>query len=557
MKIAICCLNSKYIHASLAPWCLFSALKNKYRCYDATVIEDTINNDISVICNKLIKGKYNIVSFSCYIWNIEKTIEICRIIKDAYNPTIILGGPEVSYRAKAVLEEYNFIDYVLSGEGEETYPTLVDSLINNTTFKTIDGLTYRDKENIKSNPEKNYTGTPVNPYTPEYYHNLNSRISYIEASRGCPYKCAFCLSGRGSALRYFDLEQTKDKIIALANSGSHTIKFVDRTFNANPQRANEILKFILDNHKATIPENVCFHFEIAGDILKEETFELLSKAPKGLFQLEIGMQSFNEKTLSAINRKTDCNKLIENIKRLIDFGNMHIHIDLIAGLPHEDFDSFEKSFNTGFSLKANMLQMGFLKLLHGADMREKPQEYPCVYNTSPPYEVTSTPWLSAKEMERLHFCEDALDRMYNSGRFLFTLNYLIETCGHSPFRLFYDFGNTTKVQKISLSEYAEKIFEYFKNGADEELLREALICDLLTCSSALQIPDFLKRKDNLYKQIKKHFTEGSSEKIKIAILYKSEKVFVVNQSKPKEFNGRYPFKIYNLKDFDCLKEKTN
>ena len=188
------------------------------------------------------------------------------------------------------------------------------------------------------------------------------------------------------------------KIFYASRRSAVPVKFIDRTFNANPQRANEILNFILENRGIKIPENVCFHFEIAGDILKEDTFNILEKAPKGLFQLEIGMQSFNEDTLKAINRKTDTKKLIENIKRLISFGNMHIHIDLIAGLTGEDLKSFENSFNIGYSLGANMLQMGFLKLLYGADMRKYPEKFPCKYTENPPYEVTETPWLSKEEI---------------------------------------------------------------------------------------------------------------------------------------------------------------
>jgi hypothetical protein len=193
--------------------------------------------------------------------------------------------------------------------------------------------------------------------------------------------------------------------------------------------------------------------------------------------------------------------------------------------------------------------MGFLKLLHGADMRELPDKYPCEFTNAPPYEVTKTPWLTENELTQLHNCEDALDRLYNSGRFLFTLDYLINQCGYTPFKLFFEFGNAVKVSNIGLSEYAEKIFDYFKCKVDTELLREVLICDLLACSSALQIPDFLKRKDSLYKQIKKHFTEGTTEKIKIAILYKSNRIFVVNQSQTKDFGGRYEYKFYSLNDF--------
>lgn len=553
MKVALCCLNSKYVHASLAPWCLLSGVKSFCKTdIDAEVLESTINKENEYLIDKIIDGKYDTISFSCYIWNITKTLEICKEIKEKADATIILGGPEVSYRAKDVLTRYPFIDYVLSGEGEETYPEFLDTLNNKNDLSKIDGLSYRSGNEIISVPEREYNSTPPCPYTDEFFNNLNNRISYIETSRGCPYRCAFCLSGRCSALRFFDMDEVKKSIIRLSNSGTKTIKFVDRTFNADYRRANEILSFIIENHGTNIPKNLCFHFEIAGDILKEETFRILESAPEGLFQLEIGMQTFNEKTLEYINRKTDSEKLINNIKRLISFNNMHIHIDLIAGLPYEDIESFERSFNTGYSLNANMLQMGFLKLLYGAEMRENAEKYPCEFTTEPPYEVTRTPWLSNNEINDLKKCEDALERMYNSGRFLLTLDYLINQCNYTPFRLFMEIGKSIDGNGMALSEYAEKIFNYFKDKVDKELLREALICDLLSCSSALQVPEILKIKDPLLKRITKHFTDGQSDKIKLAILYRQQKVFVVNQSRPKGFDGRYPSKIYDLDLFKNL-----
>jgi radical SAM superfamily enzyme YgiQ (UPF0313 family) len=324
------------------------------------------------------------------------------------------------------------------------------------------------------------------------------------------------------------------------------VKFVERTFNAKADRANEILEFILSKYGTEIPAGTCFHFEIAGDILKESTMEILSRAPKGAFQLEIGMQSFNKDTLKAINRKTDTKKLVENKKRLISFGNMHIHIDLIAGLTGEGMESFERSFDIGYSLKANMLQMGFLKLLYGADMRENREQYPCEFNPVPPYEVTSTPWLSADEIKSLKRCEDALDRLYNSGRFLFTLEYLTKDIGIAPFDVFCDFGNAVDGSKMKLCDYAEKLYNFFCGKCDSEKLREKILCDLLCCSSSVQIPEVLKHKDPLYKKAKKYFTEQVSKSTKIAIIYTENKIFAVNQSDEKNLHNRYEGKFYNI-----------
>ena len=538
MKVIISCLNSKYVHASLSPWCLLAGVREfSENTFDTLVMESTINGDVEAFADKIINEKPDVVAFSCYIWNITKTLEICRMIKSKHGCRIVLGGPEVAYRPEDILKKYEFTDFVLSGEGEWTFPLFLDNL--NGDLSVVSGLSYRNGNEIISIPEKEYTDSPPSPFCDEFFENLNGRITYIETARGCPYRCAFCLSGRCSPLRFFDVAGVKKEIIKLSRSGTQTVKFVDRTFNANAERANEILLFIKENYGKGIPNNVCFHFEIAGDILKESTLEILSSMPGGSVQLEIGMQSFNEETLKIINRKTNTKKLVENIRKLISFNNMHIHIDLIAGLTGENLESFIESFNTAYSLKAHMLQMGFLKLLYGADMRENTEKYPCSFNDEPPYEVISTPWLSSDEIRMLKNCEDALDRLYNSGRFLFTLDYLTEEAGIPPFEIFCDFGNSVNGSKMRLSDYAEKFYNFFCNKCDKEVLREKILCDLLCCSSSVQIPDSLKIKDPLYKKLKKHFIENVDKNIKIVILYPENQVFAVNRNKEKNLHNRY------------------
>ena len=545
MKVIISCLNSKYVHASLSPWCLLAGVREiAVNEYDAVVMESTINGDLIAFAKKIISEKPNVVAFSCYVWNITKTLEICKYIKDEYDCIIVLGGPESSFRPKDILGKYAFIDYVLSGEGEWVFPEFLDNL--NGDISLVSGVSFRNGDEIVTTCEKEYNETPPSPFCDDFFANLNGRISYIESSRGCPYRCAFCLSGRCSPLRFFVIDRVKEDIIRLSQSGTQTVKFIDRTFNAKAERANEILLFIKENYGTVIPQNVCFHFEIAGDILKESTFNILESMPTGSVQLEIGMQTFNEETLKKINRKTDTHKLIENIRRLIGFGNMHIHIDLIAGLTGEDFESFKNSFNIGYSLKAHMLQMGFLKLLHGADMREKSDEYPCTFVDEPPYEVTSTPWLSADEIIMLKNCEDALDRLYNSGRFLFTLDYLTQDAGISPFDVFNSFGNAVNGNKMRLGDYAEKLFDFFSDKCNSEILREKILCDMLCCASAAQIPDVFKIRDPLYKKAKKYFAENSDADTKIAIIYSENKVFAVNQSKEKSLHSRYEGKFYDI-----------
>lgn len=547
MKVIISCLNSKFVHASLSPWCLAAGVREFCKnSHTVSVLESTINGNTKDFAQKIIDENPDVVTFSCYIWNITKTLEVANIIKQNCNCRIVLGGPEVAYRPKDILEKYMFIDFVLSGEGEWNFPDFLNNI--NDDLSVVSGLTYKQKGEIIIIPEKEYTNTPPSPFSDEFFENLNGRIAYIETSRGCPYRCAFCLSGRCSPLRFFDLEQVKKDIIKLANSGTQTIKFVDRTFNANADRANQILLFIKENYSRIIPKNVCFHFEIAGDILKEDTLKILSSMPYGAVQLEIGMQTFNEKVLQNINRKTNTKKLIKNIEKLISFGNMHIHIDLIAGLTGEDLESFKNSFNIGYSLKAHMLQMGFLKLLYGADMRENMKKYPCTFNPEPPYEVTSTPCLSANEIKMLKNCEDALDRLYNSGRFLFTLKYLTEEVGILPFDIFNDFGNTVNGSKMKLCDYAEKIYNFFSTKCNKDVLREKILCDLLCSSKSVQIPDILKIHDPLYKMTKKYFTDNVGNSTKIAILYTESKIFAVNQSKNKNLYNRYEGEFYDIKE---------
>ena len=545
MKVIIGCLNSKYIHASLAPWCLLAGVRKFCKSdIDAVVVESTINANLDDFVAGIPTA--DIYAFSCYIWNIEQTLYACKKLKEKFECKIVLGGPEVAYRAKDVLERYRFVDFVLSGEGEYNFPKLIDALNFKLSLEVVDGLTFRENGSILSIPEAAHTDTPPSPYLQEFFDNLSGRICYIETSRGCPYRCAFCLSGRCSSLRFFDIETVKENIILLANSGTKTVKFVDRTFNANYKRANEILLFIKDNYGTKIPDGVCFHFEIAGDILHEDTLAILSQMPPRAVQLEIGMQSFNEETLKLINRKTNTQKLIKNIKTLLSFNNMHIHIDLIAGLTGEGLLSFKNSFNIGYNLHAHMLQMGFLKLLYGSDMREQSDKYPCEYSDKPPYEVISTPWLTASEILKLKSCEDALERLYNSGRFLLTLDYLINEIKIEPFDLFFEFGNEVCGNKLSLSLYAEKFYKFYKDKCDAQILREKIVCDMLCSGCEKHIPDRLKINDPLYKKIKIELSKQLGNNFNFTIIYSESKIFAVTPDEPKDLLGRKKGKYFEI-----------
>lgn len=555
LKINIVSLNSQYIHSSIAPWYLKSGIEAYCDVPNfTTVTEDTINNNLNNCFKNVTSVNANIYAFCCYIWNIEYTLLLTSKIKQAFpNAIIVLGGPEVSYNAEEVLKN-NCIDYVVSGEGEKPFALLINAIAKNKN-KQIPGICYKNGEEFYISEPYISNKQPPNFCTEEYLNSLNGRISYIETSRGCPYSCAFCLSGKCGKVVFFDLEQAKQNIIKLSNSNTKTIKFVDRTFNANKTRSKEIFKFIIENYGKSIPNDKCFHFEIAGDILDNETIEILSTAPVGSIQLEIGMQSFNEETLSYINRKTNTEKLIENIKKLTSNGNIHIHIDLIAGLPKEDYNSFKNSFNIGFSLNANMLQLGFLKILHGSPMSENFEKYGCEYSKEPPYEVISTPYISKNELKELKYVESALDRLHNSGRFKRSLNYLWE-CGILPFDLFLNFSKQIKNGSLPLDLYLTEFYNFCctLNGIDKYKLRDLLLLDRIATNSSGVIPEVLKVKDKDLKKAKEYLNKVLNNPSKKGVKRTVVKLYSLNcfaftdYLNKQKITNEYKINYFNLND---------
>ncbi len=546
-KVALCVLNSKYIHSSLAPWCLFTSAKEKCSDrYSFSVVEGTINEDADRVYERIMKENPAIVTFTCYIWNIKQTLSLCRKIKERERSiTVIIGGPEVAYNQREILGNNSFIDYVFSGEGEAILPDFLCGKGENA-----EGVSYiRDGKLHLSEREDGDKSDYPSPYCEEYFTSLKNRIAYIESSRGCPFSCAFCLSGRCGKVRFFPMERIKREIISLARCGAKTVKFVDRTFNCNLERAKEILSFIKNNYGKDIPDDVCFHFEIAAHIADEEFLALIETMPSGSVQFEAGIQSFNSKTLEAIGRKDNTEKICENLKRLISYGNCHIHIDLIAGLPEEDFSSFVEGFNRAYSLKANMLQLGFLKILHGSPMGEEREKYPCEYSSEPPYEVISTPWISAEELECLRKAENELERLSNSGRFTRTLDYVFGNVSITPFELFYSFSEYLvaegKSGSIPLDEYTCLVYDFLSSleGTDEKVLRDRMLYDRVETNNSGVIPEKLKVSDSRLKKV--------SESIKVisplskgvnrtaAILYTENKVIWCDYKEKDRASGRY------------------
>lgn len=522
-NVVITTLNSQYIHSSLAPWCLLAGIRTYGNDSIVPVVEEgTINEPLEAIVTRIVSHAPDAVAIGCYIWNIAQVKKLLPLLKNALpDLTVILGGPEVGFSPKETLLTLPQADFVLSGEGEFPLANLLNRLSMPdavTPSLPMPGVSERTPNGILLGELYQTNEEPPSPYTPEYFACLNGRIAYLETSRGCPFSCAFCLSG-GSRLRYFSLDRVKKEILALAESGTKTVKFVDRTFNANSKRAYAITEFILKEVKTP----VCFHYEIAGDLLQEDFLQLLATAPKGRFQLEIGLQSFNETTLAAVYRKTDTQKLQDNIRRLLALGNMHIHIDLIAGLPYEDLESFQKSFLTAFSLQPHMLQLGFLKLIHGSAMREKSDEFPCRYHSDAPYEVFETPWLSEEDLLLLHRTENALDKLYNSGRFPKTIAYALSQIEDDPFAFFASFP---VIPKMSLDDLTNLLYRHLVDHyhLDAAVLRDIMVLDhIATCKSG-RFPSCLFVQDPAIGNYRTHLKIPPESKRSLAILYTQKRI---------------------------------
>lgn len=473
---AIVGLNSQYIHSSLAPWCLLAGVR-AYTAETAFVVEGTINETDDVLLSRLRESSADVFCFCCYIWNITTVLRLAEVLKTEL-PTrrIVLGGPEVGYRAQDVLTRYPFVDAVISGAGEWPLARLLEVYADGQCGAGLDGVS------VRGHIAEPYLtdGVPPSPYLPDYFEQLKGRIAYIETSRGCPYSCAFCLSGRCGGVRYFPEERCFEELIALANSGTSTIKFVDRTFNADRGRALRYWRFIVDNYGTRIPAGVCFHFEIAGDLLNEEALTVLNEAPRGLFQLEIGLQSFRAETLAAVCRRTDMDALIGNIRKLTACDNVTVHLDLIAGLPEEGLDSFLRGLVTAVSLRPQQVHLGFLKRLHGSPLAAQPDRYPGEFSAEPPYEVQYTPSVTAEQLHYLHTVERGVNLLYNSGRFRRTLTAL-EEHGADLVAMFEAVGRLadTKTPADAVAAYLWDTYE---------AVRESLLTDRVATNPAGTLP---------------------------------------------------------------------
>lgn len=462
MKVLLVAVNAKYIHTALGVRSLAAYVNSE----DVSFMEFTINERHEDVLKKIYRYSADTVLFSCYIWNIEFIVKLADSLKKiAPDTDIIFGGPEVSFDSRSYMEKYEFIDAVISGEGEET---LADFLNNGFD---VYGITYRKNgvvvENKARKPVCDLNKLPF-PYTEDDLEQNKNKLIYYESSRGCPFRCSYCLSSTVHNVRFKDIDKVKAELKRFINKNVRIVKFVDRTFNADRKRAAELISFLSEQKCETQ-----FHFEIAADLINDEMIEIFRSAPRDRFLLEIGVQSTNVNTLRAIDRKADMRKIYDAVINLR--GYVHMHLDLIAGLPYETYESFIKSFNDVMLLDPDVLQLGFLKLLRGTKIRRECKDYNYVFLSYPPYEVLSNEFISYPELLKLHDIENVFEKYHNSGVFKNGLRELLKHY-ETPFEMY------------------EKISQYFsENGYFDVGLSQVKLYEILAeFSSDDMVKDYIK-----------------------------------------------------------------
>ena len=501
MKILLTTLNSKYVHSNLALKYLYTVIADEYSEVD--VREFTINNDSDFVYSELVRANYDMVCFSCYIWNIEQIKILGKNLKAARPEMLIcLGGPEVSYLGHEFARENSWVDFILCGEGEYSFYRFCQ-VINDpeTPFETVPGLICRHGSKIFVNSVIDPMDFNSIPFPYSILDCESDRVVYYESSRGCPFSCAYCLSSAEKTVRCLNLERVKSELGYFLYKKVMQVKFIDRTFNFDKARAKEIVRYIIDNDNGVTN----FHFEICADLLDDEFIELFGKARKGLFDLEIGIQSTNPQTLKAINRNENVYPVLYNTEKLVKCGNLHVHVDLIAGLPYETYELFSRSFDKVYSLKADALQLGFLKVLKGTPIYCMLEEHGIVYRNQAPYEVISTNYISAVELVKLKMIENMVDIYFNRGGFTHTLDYLIEAYGKGAFKFFeklaefyYDRGYQNRDRKKEdqyriIRSFAVKLAEEGVCGKGELTIDEIAAAELNRDMQESMNPEIYKR----------------------------------------------------------------
>ena len=452
MKTLIITLNSKFIHKSLALRLLYVSCK---QYHDIDFKEYTIKDDLTRIADDIISMNIDVLCISVYIWNVDQTKQLCQLIKERKPQIkIVIGGPEVTYDIDPFLDEFE-IDYLMAGEGEVALHQLLTALENHQEVN-IQGISTKEKRDKRLilPVDLAYIESLESPYLlSRDMKDMKNRILYFETSRGCPYQCQYCLSSLEKGLRFFSMDYLKKQLSLILQSDVKVIKLLDRSFNAKTEHALEILDFIFKNAHP----GVQFQFEINGDVLDQRIIDFINDyAPEGLLRFEIGIQSTYEPTNRIVKRYQDFDRLCDVIQQLQKNHKIDFHLDLIAGLPLENLERFAKSFDDVFALYPKELQLGFLKLLRGTNLRKEANQYGYVYDEKAPYELISSADLSVEDIQKIHLAEDMLQKYWNSGRMPITMNKVLRNVP-SPFYFF-----------LSLGEYyQEHHFKFFQFQLDE------------------------------------------------------------------------------------------
>ncbi len=548
MQFLLTAVNAKYIHSNPAVYSLKAYAGSQLQPYIA-LAQYTINQKTEEILGDLYKRHPDVIGFSCYIWNIDMIQELLwEIPKVLPDTDIWLGGPEVSYDGEILIKKLPMIKGIMVGEGEETFKELL-TYYTSKKRKETKGDSQKDEDDSElekiqglvlrqgSTGERPLTDINALPFLYEDLQDFFHKIIYYETSRGCPFRCSYCLSSIDKKVRLRNPDIVKKELAFFLEQKVPQVKLIDRTFNCNHSHAMEIWKYIKEHDNGVTN----FHFEIAADLINEEELLLLKGMRPGLMQMEIGVQTTNRKTLKEINRSTDLKHVAEVVKRIREYRNIHLHLDLIAGLPYEDYESFQNSFNDVYAMKPEQLQLGFLKVLKGTKIWEKSREYGIAYGKRPPYEVLYTKWISYEEILKLKQMEEMVELYYNSGQFTHTLPVL-ENMFESPFALFRSLAAFYEEKGYFLNSPARSYryqvilaFAVSIAPEKEELYRELLTFDYYLRENAKNRPDFC-RDLSLYRDSIWDFYRKEEEKPEILAEYK-------------EYHARQTIKMTHMEAF--------
>ncbi len=514
LRLTLTGLASQYIHMPLAPFCLKKAVDEAGLDIQTTICDLNINDTQEDLLHRVMATAPDVLGLSLYIWNRECAARLIRRVK-ALNPdvVVIVGGPEATFSVDETFREMP-IDYLLRGAGEESLPALLTAIMDGRDARDVPGACFPTADGLHIAPPAPTPAPRSDLYDDTWHTALSGRMAYVETSRGCPFQCAFCLSGNKEApdarqVQFMPVDEALALLIRIGNSGCDTVKLIDRTFNCHKARTLALLRGLIDAKARGDIGDICYHFEVAADLFDDETLDLLATAPAGLFQMEAGLQSFHAPTLDACDRHTDMPRLVDRIQRILQPGNVHLHIDLIAGLPEEDFTTFGQSFDLAFGLQPHQLQLGFLKFIHGSKLRM--ERWGARFAPDPPYEVLSTPWITYPELRRLHDAAEAVERIHNSGRFALAEALALEHTGMRPFDLYLLLGERMAARqgRWSLDNLTRLVYDTFLAlGVPESPLRDAMITDRLVTDNTGYLPPFLQGEASAVKAAARAYREA-------------------------------------------------